>query len=208
MIRCLITDGTASRNETQWVDHAAAWIAEGVELLQIRERELPVRQLAELTRKVLSLPNPHGTKILINDRADVAIACGAHGVHLRDGSVPPEIFARPGFLVSMSCHGIADLEETPPLPHGHGSESLSLYRAVTVRERLRGADFILLAPIFKPLSKEDTRPVLGIEEIREITRISPIPVLALGGINAANARLCVAAGAAGVAGISYFSGLP
>jgi thiamine-phosphate pyrophosphorylase len=183
-IRCLITDGTASHNESKWLDHAAAWIADGIELLQIRERNLPVRQLAGLTRKVLSLPNPHGTKILINDRADVAIACGAHGVHLRDGSVPPEIFARPGFFVSIACHNIADLERT------------------------RGADFILLAPIFKPLSKEDTRPVLGIEAIGEITRISPIPVLALGGINAVNARLCVEAGAAGVAGISYFNGLP
>lgn len=183
-VRCLITDGTASENESQWLDHVAAWIAAGVELLQIRERQLPVRRLAELTRKVLRLPNPHATKILINDRADVAIACGAHGVHLRDGSVVPEIFARPGFFVSISCHSIAE------------------------RERTRGADFILLAPIFKPLSKEDTRPVLGIEAIREITRIWPIPVLALGGITPANAHLCLEAGAAGVAGISYFNDLP
>jgi len=189
MIRCLITDGTASDgtasdNEPKWLDHIAAWIAEGIELVQIRERELPVRQLAELTRKVLRLPNPHGTKILVNDRADVAVACGAHGVHLRDGSVLPEVFARAGFLVSIACHSIAGLERT------------------------RGADFILLAPIFKPLSKKDIRPALGIEAIQEITRISPIPVLALGGIDAANARLCVGAGAAGVAGISYFSGPP
>ena len=155
MIRCLITDGTASNDENQWLDHIAAWIADGVELLQIRERELPVRQLAELTRKVLRLPNPRGTKILVNDRADVAIACGAHGVHLRDGSVLPEVFARAGFLVSIACHSIAGLERT------------------------RGADFILLAPIFKPLSKKDTRPALGIEAIREITRISPIPVFYL-----------------------------
>ena len=183
-VRCLITDGTALDNESAWLDHAAAWIAAGVEMLQIRERELPVRQLAELTRKVLRLANPHSTKILINDRADVAIACGAHGVHLRDGSVLPEIFARPGFFVSISCHSIAELERT------------------------RGADFILVAPIFKPLSKEDTRPVLGIEAIREITRISPIPVLALGGITPANTHLCLEAGAAGVAGISYFNGLP
>jgi thiamine-phosphate pyrophosphorylase len=183
-VRCLITDGTASHDESKWLDHAARWIAEGIELLQIRERELPVRQLAELTRKVLRLPNPHATKILINDRADVAIACGAHGVHLRDGSVLPESFARPGFFVSISCHSIAELERT------------------------RGADFILLAPIFKPLSKEDTRPVLGIEAIKEITRIWPIPVLALGGITLANAHLCLEAGAAGVAGISYFNDLP
>jgi thiamine-phosphate pyrophosphorylase len=183
-VRCLITDGTAADHESKWLEHATAWVAEGIELLQIRERELPARRLAELTRKVLRLPNPHETKILVNDRADVAIACGAHGVHLRDGSVLPEIFARPGFLVSIACHSIAGLERT------------------------RGADFILLAPIFKPLSKDDTRPVLGIEAIHEITRISPIPVLALGGITPANAHLCLEAGAAGVAGISYFNGVP
>jgi thiamine-phosphate pyrophosphorylase len=183
-IRCLITDGTASDDEPKWLDRIAAWIAVGVELLQIRERDLPVRQLAGLTRKVLFLPNPHGTKILINDRADVAIACGAHGVHLRDGSVLPEVFARPGFLVSIACHSVGGLERT------------------------RGADFILLAPIFKPLSKTDTRPVLGTGAIQEIARLSPIPVLALGGITAANAYLCLEAGAAGVAGISYFNRLP
>ena len=70
------------------------------------------RELADLTRKVLRIPNPHGTKILVNDRADVAIACQAHGVHLRDGSVSPEKFARPGFLVTVSCHRIEDAHET------------------------------------------------------------------------------------------------
>src|ERR1700733_4551610 len=105
-IRCLITDGMASRDESKWLDHVAAWIDAGVELLQIRERELSARRLVDLGRKVLRLANPHATKILINDRADVAIACGAHGVHLRDGSVLPEIFARPGFFVSISCHSM------------------------------------------------------------------------------------------------------
>ncbi len=184
MIRCLITDGTALQNEPGWLAHAAAWIAAGIELLQIREPDLTPRQLAELTRKVLRLPNPHGTRVLVNDRADVAIACGADGVHLKDGSVLPEIFAHPGLCVSIACHSAGDLEKT------------------------RGADFIFLAPIFQPLSKTDARPVLGTGAITEIARISSIPVLALGGINAANARLCLEAGAAGVAGISYFSGPP
>jgi thiamine-phosphate pyrophosphorylase len=182
-VRCLITDGTASHDESKWLCHAAAWIADGIEFLQIRERDLPVGQLAELTRKVLRLPNPHGTKIMINDRADVAIACGAHGVHLRDGSVLPEIFARTGLVVSKSCHGINNVE------------------------LMVGADFVLLAPIFKPLSKEDPRPALGTGAIEQFTRLSPIPVLALGGIDATNAHLCVKAGAVGIAGISYFNAL-
>jgi len=148
--------------------------------VQIRERDLEARELAELTRKVLRIPNPHGTRILVNDRADVAMACHAHGVHLRDGSIRPDKFARPDFLVTVSCHGIEDAPN------------------------MAGASFVLLAPIFKPLSKMDSRPVLGTGAITEFTHRSRIPVLALGGIDHENARACVSAGAAGIAGITYF----
>jgi thiamine-phosphate pyrophosphorylase len=181
MIRCLITDGTFSQNQAQWMARLSHWIEAGVELVQIRERDLPPRVLATLTREVLRIPNPHATKILVNDRADVAIACKAHGVHLRDGSVAPEEFARPDFLVTVSCHEIEDAK------------------------KVTGASLILLAPIFKPLSKMDHRPVLGTAAIAEFTRRSPIPVLALGGIDHENARACVDAGAAGIAGITYFA---
>jgi thiamine-phosphate pyrophosphorylase len=184
VIRCLITDGSAAANELRWIEHKAAWLAEGIELMQIRERDLSARQLAGLTRKLLGLPNPHRTKILINDRADVAIACGAHGVHLRDRSVLPEVFSRPEFLVSVACH------------------------SVTEAKKIRGADFIVLAPIFSPLSKHDSRPVLGVTAITELAEATRTPILALGGITAGNASLCMEAGAAGVAGISYFNGLP
>lgn len=160
--------------------HAARWIGEGVELLQIRERDLTARALAELTRQVLRIPNPRATKILINDRADVAMACGAHGVHLRDGSVEPALFARPEFLVTVSCHRIDDAVKTA------------------------GAAYVLLAPIFRPLSKDDKRPALGTQAIRAFTRLSPTPVLALGGITNENAPACLDAGAAGIAGISFF----
>jgi len=185
VIRCLITNGTFSqvhgRNDSGWLSHVEYWIGQGIELVQIRERHVDPRNLAALTRKVLRLPNPHGTKILLNDRADVAIACQAHGVHLKDGSVSPEEFARPGFLVTVSCHSIEDARNT------------------------RGADFILLAPIFQPLSKADHRPVLGTGAITELTRRSTTPVLALGGITQENAPACIDAGAAGIAGITCFA---
>jgi thiamine-phosphate pyrophosphorylase len=183
LIRCLISDGTWLQDRARWLDRAEVWLDRGVEILQIRERELSARALAALTRQVLRIPNPHATKIIVNDRADVAMACGAHGVHLRDGSVLPEVFARRGFLVTVACHQLADAE------------------------RVGGADFVLLAPIFKPLSKRDSRPALGPKAIVEFTRLSDIPVLALGGITPANARLCMEAGAAGVAGISYFDSI-
>jgi thiamine-phosphate pyrophosphorylase len=184
VIRCLITDGTASKDPHRWIAYVSHWIAAGVELLQIRERDLSARDLAALTRRVLSLENPHATKILVNDRADVAMACGAHGVHLRDGSVHPALFARPGFLVTAACHAIHDA------PH------------------VAGANYVLLGPIFKPLSKADERPALGTEAIGEFIRRSQAPVLALGGITDENAAACMKAGAAGVAGISLFASSP
>jgi thiamine-phosphate pyrophosphorylase len=160
--------------------HMTHWIAEGVELVQVRERDLGARDLAELTRQILRIPNPGGTRILLNDRADVAWACNAHGVHLRDGSVSPAKFARPGFIVTVACHTYEDTENA------------------------RGADFVLLAPIFKPLSKMEISPALGTGAIKEFIRRSPTPVLALGGITQENARACVDAGAVGFAGITCF----
>jgi thiamine-phosphate pyrophosphorylase len=182
MIRCLITAGTAPQNEQEWLDHISAWIAAGIELIQIREPSLSARELCDLARRVMLLPNPYGTKVLVNDRADVAVASGAHGVHLKDGSVFPELFARPGFLVSAACHRISEVNQ------------------------MRGANFIVLAPIFDPLSKEKSGPALGVEAISELARMTSIPILALGGITAAG--LCVVGGAAGFAGISCFSKLP
>jgi thiamine-phosphate pyrophosphorylase len=180
LIRCLISDGTWRQDHERWLDRAAAWLDRGVEIFQIRERELSARDLAAVTRKVLELPNPRATKVILNDRADVAVACGADGVHLRDGGVWPEVFSRPGFLITVACHRVTDAT------------------------RIRGADFALLAPIFNPISKTDSRPALGPGAIEEFSRLSDVPVLALGGITPANAHLCMEAGAAGVAGISYF----
>lgn len=180
MIRYLITDGSAVADPERWLQHLAHWIRDGVDLIQIRERDLPARQLAALTRRVMNLPNLK-TKILVNDRADIAIACGANGVHLRDGSIAASRFRRPGFVISASCHepGVA----------GQFSD----------------ADYVLLGPIFNPMSKIATTPALGTEAIREFTGRCSVPVLALGGITAHNAAACLTAGAAGIAGITYFA---
>ena len=178
MIRCLITDGTASRNEAPWLARLACWMERGINLIQIRERDLCARDLAALTRKVLALPNPQQTRILVNDRADVAIACGAHGVHLRDGSPRPEHFVRPGFLITVACHDIAQLPD------------------------ISKVDYVLLSPIFRGHSDE---PVLGLEGLGKAARVSPNRILALGGITTEAERDCLTAGAAGIAGIGYFA---
>jgi thiamine-phosphate pyrophosphorylase len=180
VIRCLITDGSAGQDEAAWLRKIARWMERGVELVQIREHALTTRELAALTRRVLALNNPRGTKILVNDRADVAIACGANGIHLRDGSVSPSLFARPGFMVTVSAHRVSQISQ------------------------IEGASYILLAPIFAPLSKTSTGPALGLEGLRQACALTSIPILALGGITESNAPECMDAGAAGIAGISYF----
>ena len=116
----------------------------------------------------------------MNDRADVALACGAHGVHIRDGGAEPGWYRRSDFLVSAACHRVEDIAE------------------------LAAADYIVLAPIFEPLSKTVSGAVLGIEALREAARQTAVPILALGGITRENEQSCMEAGAAGIAGTSCF----
>jgi thiamine-phosphate pyrophosphorylase len=162
-------------------DVAAGAARDGVEMIQLRAKELEGRALAELVRATLALG---ARPLLVNTRTDVALACGAQGVHLPAHSVAPSTIRRiapPGFLIGVSCHTIAELR---------AAES-------------EGADFAVFGPIFM----SPTKPVtpLGIDALREATASVRLPVYALGGVNAENAGQCIAAGATGIAGISLFT---
>ena len=169
MIRYQITDGTGNLGA----------IRLDVDFVQVREPALSTRDLTSFVRAAIGL----GAKVLVNDRVDVALACGAAGAHLKGGSVSPECIRRiapPGFVITAACHGEEDVQ-----------------RAV-------GADFVLVSPVFSPISKLDTRAPLGLAGLARIVRVSPVPVLALGGISEANSESCLDAGAVGVAGMSLF----
>ncbi len=175
MIRCQITDGTAHLNEEDWF----AGLAPDVEFLQVREKGLSARDLGRVVRRALAV----GPRILVNDRTDVAVATGAAGVHLRGDSIRPSELRKivpAGFVITVACHSEADCLECA------------------------GADYAILSPVFSPLSKQDTRPALGLDTLRRIVRVSPVPVIALGGITGGTAAECIAAGAVGVAGITLF----
>jgi thiamine-phosphate pyrophosphorylase len=200
MLRYAITSralhpGDDSQKQAALVEQATNWIADGVELIQLREKDLPPASQAKIALKILkNIELSHSpTKLLINSRPDIAVATGAHGVHLTaslsefTAAQIRSLFAStnvPSPLITISCHTLDEVRRA------HQDEV--------------GA--ILFSPIFeKPLADQPALPGLGLERLREACSIAtPIPVFALGGVTSANAAACIASGAAGVAGIRLF----
>ena len=168
-------------------------VTAGVDWIQIREKDLEARALAGLVRLALESTRGTGTKVLVNDRLDVAIAAGAAGVHLGETSLPVERVTEwrrsarlMDFQIGVSCHST---------------------EAAKAAQR-GGADYIFFGPVFSTPSKIAFGPPQGIERLREVCMAVQIPVLAIGGVNLENASSCVEAGAAGIAAIRLFQEVP
>jgi thiamine-phosphate pyrophosphorylase len=200
MLRYAITSralypGDEHKKQAALLHQAARWAADGIELIQLREKDLSAADIAALARKILKAISLTGssTRLLINSRADIAIATGAHGVHLpsgRDELTPAQVRSLyasaklPSPIVTVSCHTLDEVH----------------------RARENQATEILFAPVFeKNVPEYGSIPGQGLDRLHDAcTAAAPVPVYALGGVNLQNAAVCIAAGAAGIAGIRLF----
>lgn len=201
-ILCYVTDrrslplSTSADAHRLLLDSVGTAAAAGVDWIQLREKDYSGKEWTRLAREsLLRLKRSgSGTRILVNDRLDVALACGAGGVHLSENGIPvseacrlrEEYFAghnrKQDFLIGLSCHSLG--------------AALGAARA--------GADYIYFSPIFFTPSKASYGPPQGVERLAKVCGAVEIPVIAIGGITQQNAFECFDAGASGVAAIRLF----
>jgi thiamine-phosphate pyrophosphorylase len=178
----LITDRhqTAGRPLRPLLDRA---LSAGVKAVQLREKDLDIRSLAELADELLALTRKHGGLLFINDRVDLLLALGADGVHLRSDSLPIHAARRllgPHRLIGISVHNVA----------------------AALKAEADGGDFVVLGPVYDTPSKRAYGDPLGLRPVEEASRQCHIPVFAIGGISLPRVQEVRRAGAHGVAIIS------
>lgn len=175
---------SAGTQEPALKEKVRAAFAAGVDYVQVREKDLEGGPLVALIEQLSRLPDKRATRLLVNERLDVARTCGADGVHLPADSLPVAVvrkFVGKNWIVGVAGHSVKEVEESAEA----------------------GADYVLVAPVFDTASKPGMTP-MGLEKFAKICRRSKIPVFALGGVSLENARACIDAGARGLAGIRLF----
>jgi thiamine-phosphate pyrophosphorylase len=174
MIRYYVTD----RRQGDVLASAMRAVREHVDMIQVREKDLPGGELFDLVCRVRDLAAGTSTRVLVNDRLDIALAAGVDGVHLPSNGLPA---ARVRPLVKLLGVSVHTLEEA-------------------FAAEAAGADFIVFGPIFETPGKH----AVGLEPLRKVAAAIKIPVLAIGGLTLDNSPSVLAAGASGIAGIRLF----
>jgi thiamine-phosphate diphosphorylase len=174
MVRCYVTD----RHRGDIVASARHAVADGVDFIQVREKDLSAREQFALIWAIRDVAAGSRTRILVNDRLDIALAAGADGVHLPANGLPPDRVRPLVSVLGVSTHSLEDAIEA---------------------ERAH-PDFIIFGPVFETPGKQ---PV-GLDALRTVVSRVGTPVLAIGGITKENAPLILEVGAAGFAAIRLF----
>jgi thiamine-phosphate pyrophosphorylase len=187
-IICLVTDRRRLPNSSEdaLVRLAAAAARGGVDLIQIRERDLDDRRLLALTQRIVSEVRGTNAIAVVNDRPDVAMAAGAGGVHLRTDSVGADrvrSISPEGFLIGRSVHTVSEAAAA----------------AAT------GVDYLVMGTIYSTASKDHAGAFVGTAGLQAVCRSVSTPVLAIGGVTTDKVGDIAAAGAAGLAAIGLFS---
>jgi thiamine-phosphate pyrophosphorylase len=193
-IRYAITSGATTTKTTREdpefaaiLDLIESAVSRNIPLFQIREKKLSTRVLYDLVSRGVEITRGSSTRLLVNDRFDVARAAGADGVHLTSLSLPARVVREvcgPEFLIGVSTHSLEEAR----------------------RARDQQADFVVFGPVFETESKRAYGPPQGLATLQHVTsELQGFPVLAIGGVTLDNAESCYAAGASGFAGISWFN---
>ncbi|MDO8871975.1 MAG: thiamine phosphate synthase [Methanoregula sp.] len=182
----IITDEHIDFGKTH-AEIAELAIAGGADVIQLRDKSCSSRELIRIGRVIHGITRRSSTIFIVNDRLDVALACGADGVHLGQGDMRTDVarqIAPPGFIIGVSVRNVEE----------------------ACRAEREGADYVALSPTFSTGSKPDAGPGHGLDMLREIQRNVSVTVIAIGGIHRGNIGEVIAAGAAGVAVISAVVG--
>jgi thiamine-phosphate diphosphorylase len=185
---CMITDRRrlAAGGEDVLVERVTVAAAAGVDLVQIRERDMDARALSLLVTRCLEAVKGSRTRVLVNDRLDVALATGAHGVHLRSDSMPAaraRLLTPTGFLIGRSIHSV--------------DEAVAVTAA-------GGVDYLVFGSVFASASKPG-HPPAGVRTLADVAAATSVPVLAVGGVGADTMTALAHTGSAGFAAIGWFT---
>jgi thiamine-phosphate diphosphorylase len=190
MIVALVTDrrrlapSASEENRMACLVQQARYASEaGVDLIQVREPDLPAGQLATAVAAIVAVTQGSSTRVVVNDRLDVAVAAGADGVHLKGDSfdcLPVRRVMGSSFVIGRSIHRVEE--------------------AMSVTD----ADYFIAGTVWPTTSKTAEQPLLGIDGLSRIVAASRVPVLAIGGVTAERVREIASTGAAGIAAIGLF----
>ena len=165
-------------------EQVTALTAGGASFIQLRDKFASAAEFYHAAVHAIDRAHRNDAKIIINDRVDIALACGADGVHLGQDDLGPAHARKllgPSAIIGFSTHSIKQAMEALQLP----------------------IDYVAIGPIFSTTTKEDHDPVIGLDVLRAVRKLAPaFPIVAIGGINRENAPSVIAAGADSVAMIS------
>jgi thiamine-phosphate pyrophosphorylase len=178
----LVTDQASLRGRTL-ADVVLAAVTGGVRCVQLREKALATRDFVALALAVKDLLAPFDVPLIINDRLDVALACGAQGVHLGQSDMPAALARQllpPEVFIGLSVENLADVARAAGQP----------------------VDYLGISPVYATPTKTDTARPWGLAGVRQVRALTRLPLVAIGGIHQGNAAQVLQAGADGLAVVS------